>query len=760
MGSLEIQAPYTSSKHTDLEKPIADAVVVDDDVSPVEEVRLTVANTDDPTLPVWTFRMWFLGLISCSLLAFLNQFFAYRIEPLIISQITVQVASLPIGRSMAAVLPKTKFKIPGFGSKTFSLNPGPFNIKEHVLISIFANAGSAFGSGSAYAVGIVTIIKAFYGRSISFFAGWLLITTTQVLGYGWAGLLRKYVVEPAHMWWPGTLVQVSLFRVLHEKDDDHRMSRAKFFVIALACSFVWYLFPGYLFTTLSSISWVCWVFPKSVTAQQLGSGMRGLGLGAITLDWSVVASFLFSPLISPFFAIANVLVGYVLIIYVAMPLSYWGLDLYSARRFPIFSSHLFTADGHKYNITAIVNKKFHLDIPNYEKQGRIHLSMFFALTYGFGFATIAATLSHVAFFYGEEILQRYRASSKGEEDIHTRLMKRYKDIPSWWFYLLLGVTLTVALALCIFLNDQVQMPWWGLIFASAMAFAFTLPISIITATTNQTPGLNIITEYVMGVILPGRPIANVCFKTFGYISMAQAVSFLSDFKLGHYMKIPPRSMFLVQLVAFPCGRVQFIGTILAGTINLAVAWWLLTSIENICQDDLLPTNSPWTCPGDRVFFDASVIWGLVGPKRIFGTLGNYQAMNWFFLGGALGPAIVWVLHKSFPKQSWIPLINLPVLLGATAMMPPATPVNYNAWIIVGTIFNFFIFRYRKMWWQRYNYVLSAALDAGLAFMAVLLYFTVGIEERNVNWWGTDGEHCGLATCPTAKGIMVDGCPVT
>ena len=36
----------------------------------------------------------------------------------------------------------------------------------------------------------------------------------QVLGYGWAGLLRKYVVEPAHMWWPATLVQVSLFRYL------------------------------------------------------------------------------------------------------------------------------------------------------------------------------------------------------------------------------------------------------------------------------------------------------------------------------------------------------------------------------------------------------------------------------------------------------------------------------------------------------------------------------------------------------------------
>jgi len=61
-----------------------------------------------------------------------------------------------------------------------SLNPGPFNMKEHVLITIFANAGSAFGSGSPYAVGIVNIIIAFYGRGISFYAAWLLIMTTQV----------------------------------------------------------------------------------------------------------------------------------------------------------------------------------------------------------------------------------------------------------------------------------------------------------------------------------------------------------------------------------------------------------------------------------------------------------------------------------------------------------------------------------------------------------------------------------------------------
>ncbi|CAI9116104.1 OLC1v1017172C1 [Oldenlandia corymbosa var. corymbosa] len=753
--SLNVEAPNQYRE----EEGLNTTSVEEDELSPIEQVRLTVPITDDPSIPVWTFRMWVMGIISCTLLSFLNQFFAYRKEPLTITQITVVVATLPIGRFMAAMLPTTQFHIPGFGSRKFSLNPDPFNMKEHVLISIFANAGAAFGGGSAYAVGIVNIIIAFYRRKISFFAAWLLITTTQVLGYGWAGLLRKYVVEPAHMWWPSTLVQISLFKALHRRDDEdedeetrtrtsRKMSRPKFFSIALICSFLWYLIPGYFFQTLSTISWVCWAFPKSVTAQQLGSGLNGLGLGAFTLDWTTVASFLGSPLITPFFAIANVCVGYLVIIYIVIPVSYWGLNVYNAKNFPIFSSDLFTSDGQSYEITDIVNDQFQLDKDKYNEHGRVNLSTFFALTYGFGFATIAATITHVGLFYGKEIYQRYRASSKGKVDIHTRLMRNYKDIPAMWFYVLLGVTLTIGLILTTVLNHQIQMPYWGLIFAAFIAFLFTLPISIITATTNQTPGLNIITEYIMGIIYPGKPIANVCFKTYGYMSMNQAISFLGDFKLGHYMKIPPRSMFLVQ----------FIGTLIAGTVNLSVAWWLLHSVQDICHQPK-GSNSPWTCPGDRVFFDASVIWGLVGPRRIFGNQGNYKELNWFFLGGLLGPVIVYLLHRAFPEQRWIKLINLPVLLGATAAMPPASSLNYNSWILVGTIFNFFVFRYRKKWWKKYNYILSAALDAGVAFMAVLLYFSVGMEDRKIKWWGTtDPEHCDLATCPTAKGISVDGCP--
>lgn len=64
-----------------------------------------------------------------------------------------------------------------------------------------------------------------------------------------------------------------MYRALHEKEEQ-RMSRAKFFTIALICSFTWYTIPSYLFPTITNISWLCWFFSDSVTAQQIGSGIH------------------------------------------------------------------------------------------------------------------------------------------------------------------------------------------------------------------------------------------------------------------------------------------------------------------------------------------------------------------------------------------------------------------------------------------------------------------------------------------------------
>lgn len=717
-----------------------------DEECPVEQVKLTVPITDDPTLPVLTFRMWVLGVGSCVVLSFVNQFFWYRQNPLSITSISAQIAVVPIGHLMARTITKRVFLQ---GTKwEFSLNPGPFNIKEHVLITIFANSGA----GSVYATHILSSVKLYYKRKLTFLPALLVMMTTQVLGFGWAGLFREYLVEPGEMWWPYNLVQVSLFRALHEKEKRQkgRFTRNQFFLIALITSFAYYVLPGYLFMMLTAFSWVCWIAPNSVLVQQLGSGQKGLGIGSVGFDWATISSYLGSPLASPWFATANVAVGFFLVMYVMTPLSYW-FDVYNAKTFPIFSQSLFLSNGTKYEIASIVNSEFHLDRAAYARNGPIHLSTFFAMTYGLGFATLSATIVHIFLFNGSDLWKQSKKAFGGSKrmDVHTRLMKRYNSVPMWWFLLLLVVNIACIIFACEYYKETLQLPWWGILLACGIALFFTLPIGIITATTNQTPGLNIITEYVIGYMYPERPVANMCFKVYGYISMTQALTFLQDFKLGHYMKIPPRSMFMAQVV----------GTVISVIVYLLTAWWLMETVPNLCDTSLLPPNSPWTCPPDGVFFDASVIWGLVGPRRIFGDLGEYGNVNWFFLGGAVAPLLVWLAHKAFPNQNWIRLIHMPVLLGSTSMMPPASAINFTSWIVIGFLSGFVVFRYRPEWWKRYNYVLSGGLDAGTAFMTLLLFLTLQSKDISIDWWGNNPEGCPLASCPTAKGVAIKECPV-
>lgn len=165
----------TKTQTESSEKPNGDST---EERCPIEEVALIVPETDDPTMPVMTFRAWFLGLTSCTLLIFLNTFFTFRTQPLTISAILMQIAVLPIGKFMARILPNKEFQVLGW---RFSLNPGPFNIKEHVIITIFANCGVSFGGGDAYSIGAITVMKAYYKQSLNFLCGLLIVLTTQVI---------------------------------------------------------------------------------------------------------------------------------------------------------------------------------------------------------------------------------------------------------------------------------------------------------------------------------------------------------------------------------------------------------------------------------------------------------------------------------------------------------------------------------------------------------------------------------------------------
>lgn len=191
-------------------------------------------------------------------------------------------------------------------------------------------------------------------------------------------------------------------RALHEDEKRPKggMTRLQFFLIVFIVSFAYYIVPNYLFPSISAISFICLIFKNSVTAQQIGSGVYGLGIGSFGLDWSTVAGFLGSPLATPGFAIINIMAGFFLIVYIILPILYWT-NAYDAKKFPIISSHVFMGNGSAYDVRKVLDERsFTFDQKGYDGIGQINLSVFFVLTYGLSFATLAATLSHVALFHG------------------------------------------------------------------------------------------------------------------------------------------------------------------------------------------------------------------------------------------------------------------------------------------------------------------------------------------------------------------------
>jgi OPT family small oligopeptide transporter len=269
---------------------------------------------------------------------------------------------------------------------------------------------------------------------------------------------------------------------------------------------------------------------------------------------------------------------------------------------------------------------------------------------------------------------------------------------------------------------------WALLIALLIALVYVIPIGMIQAVTNRQVGLNVITELIVGFMIPGKPIAMMIFKTFGYVTMSQAMQFTADFKLGHYMKIPPRPMFWCQIVA----------TIVAGTVQLGVQSWMFTHIPDVCDQN---QKDNFTCSSTRVFGTASIIWGVIGPGLQFTKGQIYYGLTFFFLIGAACPVILWLITRRYPNTI-LNYLNFPLIFSGVDQIPPATAVNYVPWAIIGFIFQYVVRRKHFSYWAKYNYVLSAALDAGTAIGLILIYFCLqypmngSIGRYTIKkWWG-------------------------
>jgi OPT family oligopeptide transporter len=261
------------------------------------------------------------------------------------------------------------------------------------------------------------------------------------------------------------------------------------------------------------------------------------------------------------------------------------------------------------------------------------------------------------------------------------------------------------------------------------------------AITNQHSSIYLICQLICGAVFPGRPVANMVFVTYGYISSAQGIKFSADLKLGHYMKIPPRILFSVQMVA----------TVVSSITQIGVLNWMFANVPNICTPQAI---NGFVCPLARVHFNGSILWGVVGPKEFFGTNATYHILVYAFPFGAIAPIILWLIarnKKGHKRLNIIRKINLPVLFGSLSWIPPATGLNFSVWALVCFLFNYVIRRRAEPWWAKYTMTLSAALDSGLAFGLVVVFFGFvypGFMD-GFKWWGTEiyKRGCDWNACP-------------
>ena len=221
--------------------------------SPYPEVRAVTDPFDDPDESCETPRAYFLGMCFMAGATSLNTFFTPRQPAISISSTVLQLLLPPCGMALAKVLPNWTWtipaKIPLLGGGRLALNPGPWTYKEQTLATVMFTIAS--GAGGTYYVYLVQMLPQYLNQTwVSFPYEILLSLCTQYLGFGFAGILRRFVIFPVAAIWPKILPALALNRALMFKEkkgeviNGWKFTRYRFFTICACSMFVWFWIPN------------------------------------------------------------------------------------------------------------------------------------------------------------------------------------------------------------------------------------------------------------------------------------------------------------------------------------------------------------------------------------------------------------------------------------------------------------------------------------------------------------------------------------
>ncbi|MCJ1411801.1 hypothetical protein MMC19_005893 [Ptychographa xylographoides] len=703
---------------------------------------------DDPTLNAWTFRMWFLGLGLSLFGSVLATIYYFKPQTVFVSVIFLAVVSYVLGELMEKIIPKS-----GFIGRWF--NPHKFNHKEHAAIVIMSSSAATCALGTE----VLAVQRLYYSTSPNAGASIFLLFSSQLLGYGIAGLMRKTLVYPTKMLYPINLPLNTLLETLH-RDKTETARRLKLFYIMFCVLFVWEVFPEYIMPLMTGISIFCLAKRDSLVFTNLfggANGNEGLGLLSWCMDWQYIAGTQ-SPLWFPLQTLVNNLVGYLLCICVFMGVYY--MNVWNAQDFPFLSQLLFSNTSNstvfaQYNQTAVLDSNNVLNEAALEQLGVPYFASTYATYILSTNLAITATFTHMflwnyndistawGFASYSNIKSIFRPSSwnyrfwksgsdvgtaeeDGINDPHYALMRVYKDAPNWWYGLVLIFSIIVGL-ICLYSADS-TLPWWAFLIACALSSICILFFGAQYAITGFQFIIQPIIQMIGGYLHPGYPVANMYFTLFGYNSVVQGQLLLKDLKLAQYAKLPPRVTFTVQLV----------GTIIGAIFNYVMMVTIVTNQREILLS--IEGTNIWSGQNVQQYNSQAIAWGALA-SHMFSVGARYQWVTLAFLVGFVIPLPFYFLHRLFPKAGfwyW----NTAIITYYIGWLCVGINSSIMSYFAVGFLSQFYMRKYHPEWFVKYNYILSAAMDGGTQVLVFILTFAVqggsGAAVIFPTYWGQNG----------------------
>lgn len=713
--------------------------------SPYPEVRAVTDAYDDPQMYCETPRVYILGTIFVVVGTFINTFFRQRNPYIVISTDVIQFLLYPAGILLAKILPKWKLTI---FKRTIDLNPGPWNHKEQMLATAFFSV-SRMASQVIYLVPSLTL-PVYYNLEWSTWGYQIfLILGSNLFGYAFAGLLRRLVVYPSRAIWPTVMPVLALNKALLQPEPTERIngwtiSRRSLFFITFALSFLYTWIPDFLFTALAQFNWIAWIAPNNLNVATICGGVTGLGLNPVaSFDWGIINQFM--AMVLPFYATLNMYIGS-LVAFCCIA-GMWYLNFKWTAFLPINSNNIFNNKGQPYSIKKILGPDLLFDKQKYESYGPPFYSAANLMTYGSSFALYPFAIifvflqdwSHISSAFRGYIdsVKAKKSIENGNDDGFNKAMLQYKDVPDWVFAIILGIAIIFSV-LCITLYPT-QTPVWAIFVALIIHIILLVPVSIVASTTGVKLSLNTLTEILLGFIVPGNGLAMMFNKALTFSIDRESQGLLAEFKACHYLKVNPRALF----------RCQILGILISSFVSLYVINFSMEIIPQICTST---QPDQFTCPSTTKFFTASVMWGLIGPFRIFSPE-MYRYLAYCTIIGVVLAPICHFIKRKYSYYSAIKYFQPCLFFNGLMGFAPYNLSYYTPGMTLSFFFMHIIRNRYHKWFRKYNYVLSGSLTTGLAFSGIIIFFSLQYRGYHLTWWGNTVNSVGLdAKGPTLLNV--------